>query len=98
MTAKLEYWDESNKTIVSESGFRYVDTSSIFKHHEEIEGLNHIELFEKFYKLNNRLRYCSGSYYKWNDKDLEFKYNEWLKSDYYKKKSFNLYYGNGVVD
>jgi uncharacterized protein YecT (DUF1311 family) len=65
---------------------------------KDIEANNDISLFEQFYKLNNQLRYCNGSYYKFQDKQLELKYKEWLHSDDYKVKSFNLYYGNGIVD
>lgn len=65
---------------------------------KDIEDVTEIGLFEQFEKLNNRLRYCNGSYYKFQDKQLELKYKEWLRSDDYKAKSFNLYYGNGIVD
>jgi uncharacterized protein YecT (DUF1311 family) len=65
---------------------------------KDIEANNDISLFEQFYKLNNQLRYCNGSYYKFQDKQLELKYKEWLRSDDYEAKSFNLYYGNGIVD
>jgi hypothetical protein len=94
----LDYWNPKNKTVVTESGYRYLDKNSIITSTKDIEGNNYIELFEQFYKLNNSLRYCNGSYYKFQDKLLEELYNVWLKSDDYKKKSFNLYYGNGVVD
>lgn len=88
MKTTLDYWDK-------------IDYRSVFseiKRQEETEGNNEIEIFEQFYKLNNSLRYCNGSYYKFNDLEWENKYNEWLKSDDYKKKSFELYYGNGIVD
>jgi hypothetical protein len=65
---------------------------------KDIEYTTEIGLFEQFVKLNNQLRYCNGSYYKFQDKQLELKYKEWLRSDDYKAKSFNLYYGNGIVD
>jgi len=75
---------------------RYI---SVLFRQKEIEGDNEIQLFETFYKLNNSLRYCNGSYYKFNDKEVEIKYNLWLKSDDYKKKSFDLFYGKGgIVD
>jgi hypothetical protein len=64
----------------------------------EINSNTDIGIFEQFYKMNNRLRYCNGSYYKFNDKRWDEKYKQWLKSDDYKKKSFDLYYGNGIVD
>ena len=88
ITAKLDYYDEEN----------YLDPRSVFKRHEFIEGKNEIEIFEKFYKLNNRLRYCNGAYYVFNKTEWAEKYHEWKQSDDYKSKSFNLYYGNGVVD
>jgi hypothetical protein len=96
--ATLDYWDPRNETVVTETGFRYLDTHSIIKSTKNIEDETEIGLFEQFYKLNNRLRYCNGSYYKFQDQQWEQKYKEWLKSDDYKNKSFNLYYGNGVVD
>jgi hypothetical protein len=65
---------------------------------KEIEFENNIDCFEQFYRLNNSLRYCNGSYYKFQDNTIEKDYKDWLKSDDYKKKSFNLYYGNGTVD
>lgn len=70
----------------------------VFTQTKDIEDVTEIGLFEQFEKLNNRLRYCNGSYYKFQDKQLELKYKEWLCSDDYKAKSFNLYYGNGIVD
>lgn len=88
MNVILDYWDKVSYTTIH----------SEIKRQEEISGNDDIEIFEQFYKLNNSLRYCNGSYYKFQDKEWENKYQEWLKSDDYKKKSFNLYYGNGVVD
>jgi len=88
MKTTLDYWDK-------------IDYRSVFseiKSQKELEANNEIEMFEKFYKLNNSLRYCNGSYYKFQDNQWEEKYQAWLKSDDYKKKSFELYYGNGVVD
>lgn len=98
MKAVLNYFSPSNKTIVTSSGFRYIDTTSVIAETIEIEGDNELNLFIQFYKLNNRLRYCNGSYYKFKDKQWERKYVEWLQSDDYKNKSFELYYGNGIVD
>lgn len=85
----LDYWDKKD--------YQYSWESEI-KKQETIEADDDIAIFEKFYKMNNSLRYCNGSYYKFNDKQWQDKYNEWLKTDDYKSKSFNLYYGNGVVD
>lgn len=97
--ATLDYWNPRDETVVTESGFCYRDTKSIITNTKDIEDTTEIGLFEQFYKLNNSLRYCSGSYYKFQDKQWERKYQTWLESDDYKQKSFNLYYGNnGVVD
>lgn len=98
MKATLDYWNPKNETVVTETGFRYLNTSSVITGTKDIEDTTEVGLFEQFYKLNNSLRYCNGSYYKFQDKQWEHKYQDWLKSDDYKKKSFNLYYGNGVVD
>jgi hypothetical protein len=84
----LDYYDKID----------YKSIRSEIKNQKEIEADNDIAIFEKFYKMNNSLRYCNGSYYKFNDEKWQNKYNEWLKTDDYKSKSFNLYYGNGVVD
>lgn len=94
----LEYWSPKDETVVSESGFRYRDMSPIMRSNKEITDESEIGLFEQFYKLNNSLRYCNGYSYRFVDHILELKYREWLKSDDFNKKSFNLYYGNGVVD
>ena len=88
MKTIIEYWDRESR----------LTSNSIFKRDVEIEANTEIELFEKFYKLNNNLRYCNGSYYLWKDAEWKAKYDLWLKSDDYKKKSFNLFYGGGVVD
>jgi hypothetical protein len=97
--AILNYWDCLRKTKQYKNGGGYYqDQTSEIIRQEEIEGSTDIEVFEKFYKLNNSLRYCNGSYYKWVDAEWEIKYRVWLKSDDYKQKSFNLYYDGGVVD
>jgi hypothetical protein len=84
----LDYWDRIDYSIKSE-----------IIRQKEIEGNTDIEIFEIYNKLNNSLRYCNGSYYKFQDSSWQEKYQEWLKSDDYKNKSFDLYYGkNGIVD
>jgi hypothetical protein len=98
LKATLDYWNPENKSIVTEDGFRYLSVNPIITSTKDISDSSEIGLFEQFYKLNNSLRYCNGSYYKFQDKEWEEKYKEWLQSDDYKKKSFNLYYGNGIVD
>ena len=87
MKATLEYWDRDEGIIYSK-----------LISHIEIEGENQIILFEKFYKLNNSLRYCNGSYYKFQDKEMEKAYQEWMDSDDYKAKAFRLFYNGNFVD
>jgi hypothetical protein len=98
MKATLDYWNPKNETVITKSGYCYLDKNSIITSTKDIESDTMTELFEQFDRLNNRLRYCNGSYYKFQDKLLEELYNVWLKSDDYKKKSFDLFYGNGTVD
>lgn len=87
--ATLDYWDRIDRTTI--------DSKIVSQ--KQIEGVSDIDIFEQFYKLNNSLRYCNGSYYKFNEQEWVDKYQAWLKSDDYKAKSFNLYYGkNGIVD
>ena len=70
-----------------------------FHNEKTINVINDIDCFEQFYKLNNNLRYCNGSYFKFKDLDWENNYKNWLKSSDFKSKSFNLFYGkNGIVD
>ena len=83
----LEYWNRD-----------YTSPFSKVKNLKTICAESNIEIFEYFYKMNNSLRYCNGSYYKFVDKNWELLYEEWINSEDYKSKSFYLYYGNGVVD
>ena len=87
VTAVLDYYERDQMEVYSKK-----------QREETISHDNEIGLFELYYKKNNSLRYCNGSYYKWADSAWQAKYSEWLGSDDYKRKSFNLYYGNGVVD
>jgi hypothetical protein len=88
MKVELNYYDRIN----------YTSVYSEIKSQKTIEAEDEISIFEQFYKLNNSLRYCNGSYYKFKSDEWQTKYDNWLKSDDYKKKSFDLYYGNGIVD
>lgn len=97
-TATLNYWEPEDVSVVTEDGFRFLSRKPVIKRTQTIAAETEISLFEQFYELNNRLRYCNGSSYKWQDPEWEAKYQSWRKSDDYKKKSFNLFYGNGVVD
>ena len=98
METILNYFAPANKSVVTESGFRYRDTKPEYKHSETLHTQNEIDLFEQFYKKNNQLRYCNGSYYEFADANVKARYKEWLQSDDYKAKSFNLFYAGGIVD
>ncbi len=62
-----------------------------------IEGKTLEDVFVKFYKANNHLRYCNGSYYQFVEKNDEEQYRSWLNV-LPRSYSFDLYYGNGIVD
>ena len=55
------------------------------------------DIFKEFYAKNNSLRYCNGSHYEFQDADLKHRYDAWYKS-LSKATTFNMYYGNGIVD
>jgi hypothetical protein len=98
MEITLNYFAPANKSVVTESGFRYLDTKPEFKRTETLVAENDIDLFEQFYKKNNQLRYCNGHYYEFADEKVKASYKQWLQSDDFKDKHFNLYYGIGIVD
>ena len=98
METILNYFSPANKSVVTESGFRYLNTQPEYKRSETLHAQNEIDLFEQFYKKNNQLRYCNGSYYEFADANVKARYKEWLQSDDYKAKSFNLFYAGGIVD
>ena len=88
----IEYYDK-----VVQSGPVYTTKTKLIRE-EELSAETLTELHIKFYKLNNSLRYCNGSYYKFKDDKAKTKYKDWLNSDEYEKISFQLYYGGGIVD
>lgn len=98
INVELEYWDIVRETRRYPSGGYYEHQEQKMKYEESISGNTEVDIFETFYKKNNQLRYCNGSEFKFKDSEWKTKYSNWLNSDDYKSKSFNLYYGNGVVD
>ena len=96
MEAILEYWNPRNETVVTETGFRYLDTKSIITKEVTIKGSKE-EIFKEFDKRNNSLRYCNGSHYTFKDKTLQEEYIVWYKS-LSESTRFDMFYGNGVVD
>lgn len=55
------------------------------------------DIFEKFEKENNRLRYCNGDGFKFEDANVALKYRLWSRL-IPEWRSFHLYYGSGTVD
>jgi len=82
----VEYWDRVSYTSCG-SEVKKVETWSGTKE----------EIFKKFDKKNNSLRYCNGSYYKFQDSTLQKEYLEWYDSLSQSTK-LDMFYGNGVVD
>lgn len=79
------------------SGYLY-QYKEVVKNTYVLEGKTDIDIFEQFYDRNNSIRYCNDTAYRFKDKEWELKYKDWLKSEDFKKKSFQLYYGTGTVD
>lgn len=96
MKIRIEYWNPKNETIVTDTGFRYLDTKSVITNIQTWYA-DKEEIFKKFDKENNSLRYCNGSYLKFEDQTLENEYRAWYKS-LSESTKFNMFYGNGVVD
>lgn len=84
---KINYWDRVS----------YTSCNSEIKKTEDLQAETEDALFEAFYKLNNSLRYCNGSYYTFVAVGDEVRYKKWLQNLSH-ERSFNLYYGGGVVD
>lgn len=64
---------------------------------ETLTAPNEDNLFEQMYKKNNQIRYCNGCSYAFQGEKIQERYITWCKELPY-QRSFNLYYGNGVVD
>lgn len=94
--AKIEFWNPKNVTVVTDTGFRYLDTNSAVSRTQEWNDTK-LNIFKKFYSENNSLRYCNGSHLKFEDQELQNEYAKWYKS-LDENIKFNMYYGNGVVD
>jgi hypothetical protein len=99
MEVEVNYFVQVTETRRYQNGGGFYSHSSTqLKEVEIIKADDEISIFEIFYKKNNRLRYCNGYYYEFVSPIWKKKYDDWLKSDDYKQKSFNLYYGDGIVD
>jgi len=87
LTLKINYWDRVS----------YTSCNSEIKKTEDLSAETEDALFEMFYKKNNQLKYCNGAYYEFVDKTDQNRYQEWIKNLSH-ARSFNLFYGGGVVD
>jgi len=96
MKLALNYFSPENKTITTETGFRYLSQKSVLKRSETIEGTKE-EVFKKFYDMNRRLRYCNGSQYFIIDEKMKSEYQSWYNS-LDEATKFSMYYGKGTVD
>ena len=96
MKVILERWAPANKSVVTETGYRYFDTKSVIIEEIEVEGTEE-EIFKDFDRKNNSLRYCNGSCYTFKDSSIKNRYIEWYKS-LPESTRFQMYYGNGIVD
>ena len=79
---KVEYWDVEYKGAKS----KLVKTE---------EWPDTDESFERYYKLNNSLKYCNGSHYKFVSDKVQRRYNEEFFDKYH---TIENYYGGGIVD
>ena len=93
---KINRYNPEDKTRRSASGMLYRSTKPVIDDVQIWEGTEE-EIFKRFNNANNSLRYCNGSYYKFEDSKIDDKYRDWCKS-LSKATKFKMYYGNGVVD
>ncbi len=94
--ATIEYWKPRNKTVTTDTGYTYLDRKSEQSSVQVWSGTKE-EIFKKFEKERNKLRYCNGHYYKFRDKNLEREQSEWYKN-LPEHVRFNMYYSTGVVE
>ena len=87
--------------------WEYADADGVVRHHvypttvddiEEytIEG-TFDEIFEKVERINDRLRYCNGTYHHFKDDFVKKMHSLWYKL-IPSERSFDIFYGDGIVD
>lgn len=79
---KVEYWNAEYKGAES----KLIRTE---------EWPDTEESFIKFYDLNNQLKYCNGTHYRFVDKKDDEKY---VKEFFPKHHTISNYYKGGIVD
>lgn len=85
-----EKWNE----VVSVSVDEYVDYEKE-RTHEYKDTLD--KIFDKFDKANNKLRYCNGHHYSFQDEHYKKLYRYWSAHIPF-MRSFNNYYLGSIVD
>jgi len=96
MKVIVNRFNPENKTRKYPSGELYHSTKPVIDDVQIWEGTEE-EIFKRFDNANNSLRYCNGSYYKFEDNKINDRYIAWYKS-LSKATKFKMFYGNGVVD
>ena len=81
MEAKVIHIVRESISRIGKSGFRYQDHVSKEKDIETWRG-SEDEIFNKFYKKNQELKYCNGHYYKFADSAIQKQYKEWIDKNY----------------
>ena len=66
MVVEIIYFDREYGQIYSKEQYRETWTGT------------DDEIFERFYKENNRLKYCNGSYFKFGNPEHDKQYREWI--------------------
>lgn len=91
--SKLVYDYDDGSGYVSRHPYpKAIETSEVISATETLD-----KLFAQFYKLNRTYRYCNDIWYEFEDAEIKHKYLIWLNM-LEDSRSFNLYYGDGIVD
>ena len=61
-----------------------------------LKGVNNQSILDQFYKLNRRSD--ASCYHKFASTGWQTIYSNWVNSEDYRKRSFDLYYENTIVD
>jgi hypothetical protein len=91
---RVQYWKNVNQLKRTDSGFSYFSDESVLDRTETWKGTEDA-IFAKYYKENNSLKYCNGTYWKFEDATIFKKYSEEFFPKYH---TIENYYGGGVVD
>lgn len=93
MKTKVNFYSLKRTTVKTETGFMYEKSESVLNRTEEWEGTEN-EIFLRFYKSNNSLKYCNGTFYEFTDREVAKRYSE----NFNDLHTIENYYGAGIVD